>query len=77
MPTHIAHLPYTNATAFYRQLCTGSASCLFESDSVADKSSRMSLIGLDPPLELVGKDPVLTVRLRNARGQVYFDFLLI
>lgn len=75
MPTHIAHLPYTNATAFYRQLCTGSASCLFESDSVADKSSRMSLIGLDPPLELVGKDPVLTVRLRNARGQVYFDFL--
>jgi anthranilate synthase len=49
--------------------------CLFESVSASDKSSRMSLIGLEPPLEVWGKDDTLRVRLLHPRGQVFFDFL--
>jgi anthranilate/para-aminobenzoate synthase component I len=49
--------------------------CLFESVSAVDKSSRMSVIGVEPPLEIWGKDDLLRVRLLHPRGQVFFDFL--
>jgi anthranilate/para-aminobenzoate synthase component I len=59
----------------YRRLRNGGASCLFESVSPVDKSSRLSVIGIEPPLELIGKDDHLTVRLHDARARVYLDFL--
>ena len=75
MHTQTARLPYTDALALYRHLKNGGSSCLFESASAADKSSRMSLIGMAPPLELVGKADRLSVRLLDPRGQVFYDFL--
>jgi len=64
-----------DALPLYRQLKNGGASCLFESASASDKSSRMSVIGLEPPLELVGKDDRLSVRLLHPRAQVFYNFI--
>ncbi len=75
MHTQTARLPYADALAMYRHLRNGSPSCLFESASVVDKSSRLSVVGLQPPLELIGKDEDLTVRLLHPRAQSFFDFI--
>jgi len=64
-----------DALPLYRQLKNGGASCLFESASASDKSSRMSVIGLEPPLELVGKDERLSVQLLHPRARVFYDFI--
>jgi anthranilate synthase len=77
-------LPYRDALEVYEHIATRAnatdthqrgGTCLFESVSAVDKSSRMSVIGLEPPLELWGKDDLLRVRLLRPRGQVFFDFL--
>ena len=75
MFTRTSRLSYTDALSLYRHVKNGGPSCLFESASAADKSSRMSLIGLEPPLELVGKGERLSVRLLHPRARVFFDFL--
>jgi anthranilate/para-aminobenzoate synthase component I len=75
MFTHTSRLPYMDALPLYRQLKNGGASCLFESASASDKSSRMSVIGLEPPLEFVGKDDRLSVRLLHTRAQVFYNFI--
>lgn len=75
MHTATARLTYSDALPMYRRLRGSSPSCLFESASVTDKSSRISLIGLEPTLELWGKDERLRVRLLQARGQVFYDFV--
>lgn len=75
MTTKTARLPYCDALSLYRHLKNGGPSCLFESASTTDKSSRMSLIGLDPSLELVGKNDDLLIRLLQPRGQAFYDFV--
>ncbi len=75
MYTTTARLPYADALELYHSLRSKGPSCLFESASVTDKSSRMSVIGVAPTLEFAGKDNVLTIRLLQPRGKVYFDFL--
>jgi anthranilate/para-aminobenzoate synthase component I len=68
MITNTQRLPYTDALALYRRLAGPAPSCLFESASATDKSSRMSVIGLAPSLELRGKDEDLEIRLLDARA---------
>lgn len=75
MFTKTSRLPYTDALPRYRRLRGGAPSCLFESDSPSDKSSRLSIIGVEPVLELVGKEDDLTVRLLQPRGNVFFEFI--
>jgi anthranilate/para-aminobenzoate synthase component I len=75
MYTQTARLPYADALTQYRQLKNGVPSCLFESASAVDKSSRMSVIGLQPSLELTGKDDYLKVSLLDERAQPFMDFL--
>ncbi len=75
MFTHTARLPYTDALPRYRQLKGKGPTCLFESDSATDKSSRLSVIGFEPTLELIGKDDHLDIRLLDARGAVFFNFV--
>ncbi|MCK6690514.1 MAG: anthranilate synthase component I family protein [Thermoanaerobaculia bacterium] len=75
MFTRTSRLPYTDALPLYRHVKNGGPSCLFESASATDKSSRMSLIGLEPSLELVGKDERLSIRLLHPRAHVFFDFI--
>ncbi len=75
MHTSTVRLPYTDALPLYRHLKGASPSCLFESASPTDKSSRMSVIGFEPSLELVGKDERLTLRLLHPRSVVFYDFV--
>lgn len=75
MHTATTRLPYADAISLYRKLKGNGPTCLFESASTVDKSSRMSVIGFEPPLELIGKDDYLDVRLLNDRGDVFFRFL--
>ncbi|MEO6760214.1 MAG: anthranilate synthase component I family protein, partial [Saprospiraceae bacterium] len=75
MHTQTARLPYSDALPLYRQLKNERPSCLFESASAVDKSSRLSVIGLEPTLELVGKDDSLTIRLLQPRGRLFYDFI--
>ncbi|HNE29213.1 MAG TPA: chorismate-binding protein, partial [Saprospiraceae bacterium] len=75
MQTHTTRLAYGDPLLFYRHIQGQGPSCLFESASAVDKSSRMSLIGLEPSLEFVGKHDDLLVRLLHPRGQVFYDFI--
>jgi anthranilate/para-aminobenzoate synthase component I len=75
MYTFTARLPYADALPMYRTINGGTPSCLFESASAVDKSSRLSVVGFDPILELTGKEDRLDVRLLRPRGEVWFDFL--
>jgi anthranilate/para-aminobenzoate synthase component I len=75
MYTTTTRLPYTDALTRYRRLRGTAASCLFESDSASDISSRLSVIGFEPTLEVVGKDDSLTLRLLQPRGMVYYQFV--
>lgn len=75
MYTSTVRLPYTDALPLYRHLKGASPSCLFESASPTAKSSRMSVIGFEPSLELVGKDEHLMLRLLHPRGAVFYDFV--
>jgi anthranilate/para-aminobenzoate synthase component I len=75
MHTHTVRLPYTDALPRYRRLQGELPSCLFESDSPSDKSSRLSVIAFEPVLECVGKDEQLTLRLLQSRGETYYDFV--
>ena len=75
MHTLTARLPYSDALPMYRQLKNDIPSCLFESASAVDKSSRMSVIGLEPTLEVVGKGEYLALRLLHPRGSVFYEFI--
>lgn len=75
MHTSTARLNYSDALPIYRQLKGNGPTCLFESASESDKSSRLSVIGFEPTLELIGKDEHLDLRLLDARGADYFDFI--
>lgn len=75
MHSATVRLSYTDALPIYRRLKGASPSCLFESASPTDKSSRMSVIGFEPPLEFVGKDEHLSLRLLHPRGAVFYDFV--
>jgi anthranilate/para-aminobenzoate synthase component I len=75
MHTATARLPYTDALTHYRRLKGDGPTCLFESASTVDKSSRLSVIGFAPALELTGKDEHLDVRLLDERGRMFYDFL--
>ncbi len=75
MHTLTARLPYSDALPMYSQLKNELPSCLFESASAVDKSSRLSVIGLEPTLELLGKDDHLNIRLLHPRGRLFYDFI--
>lgn len=73
--TATIRLPYSDALPHYRRLLGKSPTCLFESASAVDKSSRMSVIAFEPTLELVGKDEQLNIRLLHPRGAVFYNFI--
>lgn len=75
MHTVTARLPYSDALPVYRSLKGAGPTCLFESDAATDKSSRLSVIGFEPTLELIGKDSYLDIRILDPRGAVFYDFV--
>ncbi|MDX1913721.1 MAG: anthranilate synthase component I family protein [Saprospiraceae bacterium] len=76
MYTATARLNYSDAISYYRQMKGQGPTCLFESASTVDKSSRLSVIGFEPTLELTGKDEHLDIRLLDPRGRIFYDFVL-
>ncbi len=48
---------------------------LFESKDVSEAYGRLSLIGIDPVLELTGKDDDFTIKVLRPRGRAYLDSL--
>lgn len=75
MHTHVTRLPYADALDLYRRVRGHSPSCLFESDSASDISSRLSVIGFEPVMEVSGKEDHLSVRLLHARGAAFYQFI--
>jgi anthranilate/para-aminobenzoate synthase component I len=75
MYTNTIRLPYNNALDHYRRVRGSGPTCLFESDSASDISSRLSVIGFEPTLELIGKGDRLVVRLLQSRGDRYYSFV--
>lgn len=75
MHTATVRLPYSDALLHYRSLQGKGPTCLFESASAVDKSSRMSVIGFEPTLELIGKDEQLSIRLLHTRGAAFYEFI--
>jgi anthranilate synthase component 1 len=75
MHTTTARLPYIDPLLHYQRIQGAAPSCLFESASTVDKSSRLSIIGMAPALELIGKQSALTLRLLDARALPFFDFV--
>lgn len=75
MHTSTVRLPYSDALLHYRHLQGQGPTCLFESASAVDKSSRMSVIGFEPTLELTGKDEHLSIRLLHERGRTFYEFI--
>ncbi len=75
MHTTTARLPYIDPLLHYQRIQGAAPSCLFESASTVDKSSRLSIIGMAPALELIGKQSTLTLRLLDARALPFFDFV--
>jgi anthranilate/para-aminobenzoate synthase component I len=73
--TATLRLPYSDALPMYRHLQGQGPTCLFESASAVDKSSRLSVIGFEPTLELVGKDEHLLLRLLDPRGLPFYDYV--
>lgn len=66
-------LPYQEALPLFKQLKNNEPACLFESTSQSEKHGRLSLLGVNPCLELKGQDDQCTVKLLKDRGQMYFD----
>lgn len=75
MHTLTARLPYSDALPHYRQLKGKGPTCLFESASASDKSSRLSVIGFEPSMEWIGKDDQLDIRLLHPRGAEFYQFV--
>lgn len=75
MHTATLRLPYTDTLSLYQQIRGAAPSCLFESASPVDKSSRLSVVGYEPSLEFSGKDDRLVLQLLQPRGGVYYDFV--
>ncbi|MFN0216756.1 MAG: anthranilate synthase component I family protein [Saprospiraceae bacterium] len=75
MHSSTARLPYSDALPIYRRLKGKRPSCLFESASATDKSSRLSVIGFEPTMELIGKGDFLDIRLLDPRAAIFFEFV--
>jgi len=73
--TQSTSVPYSDALQYYKRLHTQNPSFIFESANGSDPSSRLSLVGCDPTLELIGKADHCLVRLLDERAKVFFDFI--
>lgn len=80
METYSLSLPYQDAIQYYKVFrgnpqIDQAPSFVFESSDTMNKSSRLSLVGIDPVLELKGKVDTCEIHLLQERGRVYFEFI--
>ena len=74
---HRRPIPMRDAADTYAALCQPKTPAfLFESRSINPLYGRMSLIGVDPVLELTAQGDRVCLRVLQLRGEAYFaDFL--
>lgn len=66
-------LPYQEALPLFKRLKSNEPACLFESTSLSEKHGRLSLLGVEPCLELKGIENNCQITMLHERAQVYFD----
>lgn len=69
-------MPYGDALDYYKKLQKGTPNFLYESSDATDKKSRLSMIGIEPFIELKAQNDICVVSLKEERGRVFFDFIL-
>jgi anthranilate/para-aminobenzoate synthase component I len=67
--------PYQSAIQLYKKANFPSAKVLFESHETDKEHGRLSLLGVDPSLEIKGTNNDASVKLINPRGEAYFNFI--
>jgi hypothetical protein len=74
---HRQQIPLFDATEVFSSLRSeGAPAFLFESRSVNPIYGRMSLLGVDPILEISGQESHISFSVLQERGQVFFDEFL-
>lgn len=75
METCILTIPYKEALEYYKIVKGEGPSFLMESTDTANKSNRLSIMGVKPVIELIGKVDSCQVNLLEGRGQLFFEFI--
>ncbi|MFT5917934.1 MAG: anthranilate/para-aminobenzoate synthase component I [Flammeovirgaceae bacterium] len=75
METHNLAIPYKDALEYYKIIKNDQPSFIFESSDTASKASRLSILGVEPILELKGSGAICQVKQLQPRGKLFFDFV--
>ncbi len=75
METNNLAIPYKDALEYYKIIRNDQPSFIFESSDTASKASRLSILGIEPVLELKGNVDVCEVKQLQPRGKFFFDFV--
>jgi len=67
--------PYQSAVTLFKKVQDGGAKVLFESHETDKEHGRLSLMGIDPSLEIKGTNADVTISLLNPRAKEVFDYL--
>lgn len=68
-------IPYGDALNYYKKLHPENPHFLFESCNAVDKSNRLSMIGIDPVVEIKAKDEICEITILQERGTIFTDYL--
>ncbi len=68
-------IPYGDALNYYKKLHPDNPHLLLESCNATDKSNRLSMIGIDPVVEIKAKDAICEITLLQKRGSIFTDYL--
>ncbi len=68
-------IPYQQPLDRFKRIPESVAGFLLESADIAPIYGRQSIMGVDPPLEIIGQDEMFTIRALNAHGEVVLHTL--
>ena len=70
---HEVALPYSSPITILKKLNPSDPYCLFESSEIDQHSERLSLLGINPSLEFIGKSYSCTIKLLDIRAKEMFE----
>lgn len=73
--TFTQKVPYQDALKLFKKIKTDKPAVIFESSSISEKFGRLSLIGINPILELKGLKELCEIHLLDTRGTDFFEFV--
>ena len=68
-------IQYDSALNYFQQFSEDVRGFLLESVDIAPIYGRMSIMSVDPPLEVIGKDATFTIRALNQYGRMMLGFI--